>query len=99
MDTPLIGSPRNNYRFFYTAGGSVIISLVLLLIITTYSAITIGDLNVLIKDVHEVVTAVRELLPDARFGAEMLGLLCKEENFTKWYPNTRELCGHQPVVQ
>ena len=41
-----MGTPTNNYRFFYTAGGSVIISLVLLLIITTYSAITIGDLNV-----------------------------------------------------
>ncbi len=97
MDTPLIGSPRNNYRFFYTAGGSVIISLVLLLIITTYSAITIGDLNHLIKEVHEVINGIKELLPDARFGAEMLGLLCKEKNFTKWYPNTRELCGHPPL--
>ena len=99
MNEPLMGSPRSNYKFFYAAGGSVMISLILLLIITTYSAITIGDLNILIKDVHEVVSAVKELLPDARFGAEMLGLLCKEENFTKWYPNTRELCGHQPVVQ
>jgi hypothetical protein len=95
MDTPLIGSPRANYRFFYTAGGSVIMSLILLLIITTYSAVTVGDLNNLMKEVHEVVDAMKELLPDARFGAEMLGLLCKEKNFTKWYPNTRELCGQQ----
>ena len=78
MDTPLVGTPKANYRFFYGSGIAVFFSLLLLLIITTYSAITIGDLNVLIKDVHEVVTAVRELLPDARFGADMLGLLCKE---------------------
>ena len=97
MDQPLIGSPRANYSFFYTAGGSVIISLILLLIITSYSAITIGDLNVLMKEIHQIIDAMNELLPDARFGAEMLGLLCKEENFTKWYPNTRELCGRQPI--
>ena len=98
MDHPLMGTPKSNYRFFYTAGGSVILSLILLLIITTYSAITIGDLNHLMKEIHEIVDAMNELLPDARFGAEMLGLLCKEENFTKWYPNTRELCGHQPII-
>jgi len=97
MDQPLIGSPRANYSFFYTAGGSVIISLILLLIITSYSAITIGDLNVLMKEIHQIIDAMNELLPDARFGAEMLGLLCKEENFTKWYPNTRELCARQPI--
>ncbi len=92
-----MGSPKANYRFFYTAGGSVIISLILLLIITMYSAITIGDLNVLMKEIHQIIDAMNELLPDARFGAEMLGLLCKEENFTKWYPNTRQLCGRQPI--
>ena len=95
MNEPLMGSPKRNYQFFYFAGGSVIFSLLLLLIITTYSAITIGDLNILIKDVHEVVDGIKELLPDARFGAEMLGLLCKEENFTKWYPKTRQLCSQQ----
>ena len=47
------------------------------------------------KEIHQVVDAMNELLPDARFGAEMLGLLCKEKNFTKWYPNTKELCAHQ----
>ena len=93
-----MGTPRANYTFFYTAGGSVILSLILLLIITTYSAITIGDLNVLMKEIHQIIDAMNELLPDARFGAEMLGLLCKEENFTKWYPNTRKLCGQQPNI-
>ena len=97
MDEPLVGTPKANYRFFYASGISVMISLLLLLIITGYSAITIGDLNILMKEIHEVVDAMKELLPDARFGAEMLGLLCKEKNFTKWYPNTRELCGQQPI--
>ena len=38
---------------------------------------------------------MKDLLPDARFGADMLGLLCKDKNFTKLYPNTRELCSQQ----
>ena len=94
MDQPLVGTPKSNYRFFYGSGIAVFVSL-LLLIITTYSAITIGDLNNLIKDVHEVISSVKDLLPDARFGADMLGLLCKDKNFTKLYPNTRELCSQQ----
>ena len=95
MDEPLVVTPKANYRFFYASGIGVMLSLLLLLIITGYSAITIGDLNILMKDIHEVVDDIKELLPDAKFGADMLGLLCKEKNFTKWYPNTRELCSQQ----
>ena len=34
MDTPLMGSAKNNYRFFYGVGGSVIFSLILLLVMS-----------------------------------------------------------------
>ena len=52
MDQPLVGTPKANYRFFYGSGIAVFVSLLLLLIITTYSAITIGDLNRLIKGIQ-----------------------------------------------
>ena len=61
MNNPLLGSPRNNYQFFYTVGGSVIFSLVLLLVITIYSAITIGDINLLITDMNQVINGMNEL--------------------------------------
>ena len=76
MDIPLIGTPTANYKFFYCAGGSVIASLILLLIITSYSATIIGDVNDLIKEMHVVLHGVNDLLPEAKFGADMLGLLC-----------------------
>ena len=92
MDEPLVGTPKANYRFFYGVGISTIISFLLLIIITSYSATIIGDVENLIKDMHIVLQGVKKLLPEAQFGAEMLGLLCQNGNFTKWYPNTREIC-------
>jgi hypothetical protein len=92
MDRPLMGSAKNNYRFFYGVGGSVIFSLILLLVITSYSAAIIGDVEKLIKEMHIVLGGVKELLPEAKFGADMLGSLCDNANFTKWYPNIRPIC-------
>ncbi len=92
MDTPLMGSAKNNYRFFYSVGGSVIFSLILLLVITSYSAAIIGDVEKLIKEMHIVLGGVKELLPEAKFGADMIGSLCDNANFTKWYPNIRPIC-------
>ena len=92
MDIPLIGSPSANYKFFYTAGGSIILSLILLLVITSYSAVMVGDANTLMKEMHDVLHGVKELLPEAKFGADMLGLLCENKNFTNYYPNVRPIC-------
>ena len=92
MDIPLMGSAKANYRFFYTAGGSVIISLVILLIITSYSAYIATDVNKLLIEMHDVLHGVKELLPEAKFGADMLGLLCENKNFTNYYPNVRPIC-------
>ena len=92
MDTPLIGNPANNYRFFYCAGGSVILSLILLLVITSYSAFIATDINNLMKEMNDVLSGVKTLLPEAKFGADMLGLLCNDGNFTRAYPNVRSLC-------
>jgi hypothetical protein len=92
MDTPFIGSPQGNYKFFYCVGMSTIISFLMLIIITSYSAAIIGDVEKLIKEMHVVLGGVKELLPEAKFGADMLGSLCDSKNFTNWYPNIRPIC-------
>tara|TARA_Y100000996_G_scaffold414183_1_gene404348 strand:+ start:1125 stop:1469 length:345 start_codon:yes stop_codon:yes gene_type:complete len=97
MNNPLLGTPRNNYRFFYTVGGSVIFSLVLLLVITIYSAITIGDINQLITDMNQVINGMNELLPEAQFGAELMHAFCKDGNFTK-LPNTGNICFQKGLI-
>ena len=96
MDTPLMGSAKNNYRFFYGVGGSVIFSLILLLVITCYSAAIVGDVEKLIKEMHIVLDGVKTLLPEAKFGVDMLGLLCQNKNFTNYYRNVRPICANQP---
>jgi hypothetical protein len=95
MDTPLMGSAKNNYRFFYGVGGSVIFSLILLLVITSYSAAIVGDVEKLIKEMHIVLAGVKELLPEAKFGADMLNLLCQNKNFTNYYRNVRPICAER----
>ena len=97
MDTPLMGTPRANYRFFYAVGGSVMFSLLLLLIITIYSANTINDLNMLMHDMHEVIHDVRLLIPEAEFGADLMKAFCLDGNFSK-LPNTGDICHNRGII-
>ena len=76
MDEPLVGTPQQNYRFFYGASLSAIISLVVLFVITGYTAYTASEINEVIKDMNE-------LLPDARNSLRIIHEMCKHENFTK----------------
>jgi len=76
MNEPLVGNSRQNYRFFYTASLSAIVSLVVLFVITGYTAYTAGEINEVIKDMNE-------LLPDARNSLRIVKEMCKHENFTK----------------
>ena len=69
MDEPLVGSPQQNYRFFYGASASAILSLVVLFVITGYTAYTATEIN--------------ELLPEARNSLRIIKEMCKHENFTK----------------
>ena len=39
MDAPLVGTPRQNYSFFYTASISAILSVIVLFVITGYTAV------------------------------------------------------------
>ena len=85
MQTPLIGSSENNYRFFYLASTSSIISLSMLLIICGYTAYNSTNISNLITDMNEVVHDIRIILPDAQKSLKLLSTLCEHNNFTNIY--------------
>jgi hypothetical protein len=76
MNDPFIGSHENNYRFFYGASLAAIISLIVLFVITGYTAIIASEINGVISDMNE-------LLLDARDSLRIIKEMCKHENFTK----------------
>ena len=73
MNEPLVGSRENNYRFFYGASAAAIVSLVVLFVITGYTAYTASEMN--------------KLLPDARNSLRIVKEMCMHENFTKSWGN------------
>lgn len=76
MDTPLVGTAPQNYRYFYAASAASITSLVILFIITGYTAYTAGNMN-------EVISDLNELLPEAEDSLRIVREMCQHENFTK----------------
>tara|TARA_B100000035_G_scaffold119977_1_gene101816 strand:+ start:1546 stop:1794 length:249 start_codon:yes stop_codon:yes gene_type:complete len=76
MDTPLVGTAPQNYKYFYAASAASITSLVILFIITGYTAYTAGNMN-------EVISDLNELLPEAEDSLRIIKSMCKHENFTK----------------
>lgn len=80
MDEPLVGTPQNNYRFFYGASASAITSLLVLFVITGYTAHTATEIN-------EVISDLNQLLPDARNSLRIVKSMCQHENFTKSWGN------------
>ena len=76
MDQPLVGSRETNYRFFYGASASAILSLIVLFIITGYTAHTADEMNTVISEINE-------LLPEARDSLRIIREMCMHENFTK----------------
>ena len=87
MDTPLISSPENNYRFFYVASGSAISSLVTLLFISGYTAYISTHVKHLMSDMSEVVEDIQIMLPDVESSLKMLKALCSHNNFSHQYGN------------
>jgi len=76
MDTPLVGTSSQNYRYFYVASAASIVSMVVLFVITGYTAYTAGHMS-------EVITDLNELLPEAENSLRIVKALCRHENFTK----------------
>ena len=80
---PLIGTRAQNYKYFYATGCASIISLLILLIVTGYTAYISTHVGHLMTDMNEVILDINELLPDARDSLRIIKEMCKHENFTK----------------
>lgn len=76
MDTPLVGTSSQNYRYFYVASATSIVSMVVLFVITGYTAHTATEIN-------EVISDLNKLLPDAEDSLRIIKEMCRHENFTK----------------
>lgn len=76
MDTPLVGTSSQNYRYFYVASAASIVSMIVLLVITGYTAHTATEIN-------EVISDLNTLLPDAENSLRIVRAMCQHENFTK----------------
>ena len=76
MDTPLVGTSAQNYRYFYIASAASIMSVIVLFVITGYTAHTATEIN-------EVISDLNKLLPDAEDSLRIIKQMCKHENFTK----------------
>ena len=76
MNQPFIGSRENNYRFFYGASAAAILSLIVLFVITGYTAHTATEMNAVISDINK-------LLPEAKDSLRIIREMCRHENFTK----------------
>ena len=80
---PLIGTRPQNYKYFYAAGCASLTSLLILLIITGYTAYISTHVGHIMIDMNEVITDINELLPDARESLRIVKEMCHHENFTK----------------
>ena len=87
MEEPLVGTREQNYKFFYTASGSAIASLLILLIITGYTAYISTAAGNLITDMNEVIYDLKIVMPDVKESIKLLKTICTHENFTKTYGN------------
>ncbi len=76
METPLVGTSAQNYRYFYVASAASIVSMIVLFVITGYTAYTATEIN-------EVISDLNTLLPDAENSLRIVKEMCRHENFTK----------------
>ena len=85
MDEPLVGNREQNYKFFYVGTGSAVCSLFILLIITGYTAYISTHVGELVTDMNFVIDDFKVIIPEIKKSLEILGNVCKHENFTKKY--------------
>jgi len=87
FQAPLIGTRKQNYKYFYASGAASIGSLLILMIITGYTAYISTHVGHLMTDMNEVITDINELLPDAKESLRIVQEMCIHENFTRsWGP-------------
>ena len=85
MDRPLIGSRVQNYRYFYCASASAVASLLILLIITGYTAYISTEAGKLIYDMNNVMDDLKVVVPGIKDALQLLNTICRHENFTRHF--------------
>ena len=93
MDTPLVGTREQNYRFFYVASAAAVSSTLILLIITGYTAYISTAAGTLISDMNEVISDLRVIIPNVKESIKLLQTICTHQNFTDSYGH---LCDTSP---
>ena len=99
MHSPLIPGifdKKMNVGIHYCHIVAGLITLLLILIVTTVTVATVTRVHETVANTNELIRDMNELLPDARFGLQMLDLLCHNKNFTSHYQNVGEVCAKQP---
>jgi hypothetical protein len=89
---PGVFSRKTNIKFHYCHIAAASITLLCIMITIIVTAATVHRIQHIASETKELIQDMNELLPDARFASELLGLLCKNKNFTNYYANVRELC-------
>jgi len=84
---PLIGTRAQNYKYFYGTGCASIGSLLILIIVTGYTAYISTHVGYLMTDMNEVILDINELVPDVRDSLRIIQEMCKHENFTRSWGN------------
>jgi len=87
FQAPFIGTREQNYKYFYATGCASIISLLILLIVTGYTAYISTHVGHLMTDMNKVILDINELLPDARDSLRIVKEMCMHENFTRSWGN------------
>jgi len=85
FNTPLIGTRNQNYKYFYTTGFASIISMLILLVISGYTASVATNIGGLMTTSNEVLTDIQEIIPGVTDVLRIIKEMCKHENFTKSY--------------
>jgi len=85
FNTPLIGTRNQNYKYFYTTGFASIVSMLILLIISGYTASVATNIGGLMTTSNEVLADIQEIIPDVSDALRIIKEMCMHENFTKTY--------------
>jgi len=85
FNTPLIGTRNQNYKYFYTTGFASIISMLILLVISGYTASVATNIGGLMTTSNEVLADIQDVMPDVSDALRIIKEMCNHENFTKIY--------------
>ena len=78
---------RVNYSIFYVASASTVIMFVILCTLSAWSVHIGHQISALVKEGHETLDYVQQILPDAEHALGILRVMCRHENFTRVWGN------------